>query len=107
MFSFPAAPLIWKARSLTAPRVARLAVVPDATLTRTVSVAPLETPLIAKVWPASWAPEKVPVRPLPTVTDWTLAKVTPVMSRLAVRETVLVPAPPSTASFTATSVPAV
>ena len=100
MFSFPAAPTSCTARSLTAPRLARLAVVPEATLTKRFSVAPPATPRTVKVWPVSCAPEKVPVRPLPMVTPWMFAKVAPVMSTVAVRETVLVPVPPSTASPT-------
>ena len=107
MFSAPAAPTSCTVRSLTVPRLARLTVSPGATLTTRVSVAPPATPAIVKVWPVSWLPEKVPVRPLPIVTAWMLAKVAPVMSMDAVRETVFVPMPPSTASPALTSPAAV
>ena len=80
------------------PRPDRSAVVPEATFTTRASTAPPATPLIVKVWPASWLAEKVPIRPDPIVTAWMLLKVAPVMSTEAVRDTVLVPVPPSTAS---------
>ena len=64
MFSALPAPLICTVRSLIVPRLVRSVVVPEATLTTRVSVAPPVTPLIVKVWPVSWLPEKVPVRPL-------------------------------------------
>ena len=107
MFSAPAAPLIWTVRSLIVPRLDRSVVVPDATFTTRVSVAPAATPLIVKVWPVSCEPEKVPVRPLARVTAWMLVKVAPVMSMAAVRATVLVPVPPSSASPALTSPAAV
>ena len=107
MFSFPVAPLICTVRSLIVPRVPRFTVDPEATFTTRVSTAPPTTPLMVKVWPVSWAPEKVPVSPLPIVTAEMLLKVTPVMSMEAVSDTVLVPVPPSTASPALTSLVAV
>ena len=103
MFSAPPAPLIWRLTSVTVPRVARLAVVPEATFTTRVSVPPPATPVTVQVFALSWAPVKVAVRPLAIVTAWMLLKLARLASTLAVKARVLVPAPPSTVSPAAAS----
>ena len=99
MSSFPAAPLICTVALVTAPRLERLAVVPEPTLTTRVSVAPPDTPPTVQARPASWVALKVAVRPLAIVTAWMLLKATALTSTLAVKARVLVPPPPSTISF--------
>ena len=55
---------------MTVPRIARLAVVPEATFTTRVSVPPPATPVTVQSCALSWAPVKVAVWPLAIVTAW-------------------------------------
>ena len=103
MLSAPPAPMIWRLRSVTVPRVARLAVVPEATFTIKVSTAPPATPVTVQLCRLSWAPVKVAVRPLAIVTAWILLKLAALASTLAVKARVLVPVPPFTVSPAAAS----
>ena len=102
-FSAPAAPTREMPALVTAVKVDRSTVAPDAALTTRVSAAPPATPVTVQAWPVTWAPVKVAVWPLAMDTPSMFSMTRPVRSVVAVTSRVSTPEVPSTVSPAETS----